>query len=169
MAVGCVGIGTCVSLIVFFVVGAPFGFINDVGNAVLAVVAGALAVGLLRLTESRSTTLRIGASLAVVGVAVVVVGSVLVVSDVTGYFLAGLVSATGFALIGTWLVVACRSSTGWPVALSMGRSRLGVVSGAVMAIGLVNVPGILDGHRRHGVRRPGGSSPRGFAGWAPIC
>jgi len=146
LAAGCVGIGAWVSLIVFFVVGAPFGLINDVGNAALAVLAGVIAVGSLRSSENRSTTLRIATTLAILGMIVAVVGSVLVIFDITGYFLAGLVSAAGFALIGSWLVAVNRSRTGSPVQrLSPRQARLGIVAGAVMAIGFVNVPGILMG------------------------
>jgi len=145
LALGGVGIGACVSLIVFFVVGGPFGFINDVGNAALAVVAAALAVRWLRSTEIRSTTSLVATTLAVLGMAVAIVGSVLVIFDITGYFLAGLVSAVGFALIGSWLVAVNRARTGSPLMASPGRARLGVVAGAVMAIGFVNVPAIFMG------------------------
>ena len=47
--------------------------------------------------------------LAVAGAALTVVGSALVVSGTTGFFLAGLVSSLGFAGIGAWLVAANRS------------------------------------------------------------
>ena len=39
-----------ITLLVFFVVGGPFGTINDVANAALAVLAAALVLGCLRIT-----------------------------------------------------------------------------------------------------------------------
>jgi hypothetical protein len=84
--------------------------------------------------------------LAVVGTIVAVLGSVLVILGITGYFLAGLVSGTGFALIGLWLV-AVNHATAAVTALRLPTrlARLGVVAGAVMAFGFINVPGIVMG------------------------
>jgi hypothetical protein len=123
---------TLVCLIVFFAVGEPWGSLNDAGNALMALLCGAFAVSLYRATSVVAT------SLAVLGAAVGLLGSYLVMTDTTGYFLAGLVSAAGFALIGSWLVVLGRAG-GVPASL------LAQVVGGVMAIGLVNVPGILRG------------------------
>ena len=137
--VGWVGIVALVSLSVFFVVGGPFGFINDVSNAVLAALAGTLAVTWLRSAERPSFALRVATALAVVGVAAAVLGSTLIMFDITGYFLAGLVSASGFALVGTWLIAA-NLSAGKPPGIRASRPQtiLGVVAGSVMAAGFVN-------------------------------
>ncbi|HEX6875229.1 MAG TPA: hypothetical protein VF165_06180 [Nocardioidaceae bacterium] len=144
--VGWVGIVALVSLIVFFIVGGPFGFINDVSNAALAVLAGTLAVTWLRSAERPSPSLRVATALALLGVAAAGVGSTLIIYDITGYFLAGLVSASGFALVGTWLIAA-NLSAGKPPGVSSSRRQtiLGVVAGSVMAVGFVNVPGIVMG------------------------
>jgi hypothetical protein len=72
------------------------------------------------------------------------VGSYLILSDATGFFLAGLVSSVGFALIGVWLIAVNR----WAAADSPGPRRLrtaGLVAGAVMALGFINAPGIAMG------------------------
>ena len=140
--VGWVGIVALVSLIVFFIVGGPFSFINDVSNAALAVLAGTLAVTWLRSAERPSPSLRVATALALLGVAAAGVGSTLIIYDITGYFLAGLVSASGFALVGTWLIAA-NLSAGKPPGVSSSRRQtiLGVVAGSVMAVGFVNVPG----------------------------
>ena len=127
-----VAVASCISLIIFFVVGGPFGSINDVGNGTLAVLCGVLAFALNTPRRTAATTV------AVAGAATSVLGSFLVISDTTGYLLAGLVSAFGFALIGLWLVHLSRSE-----ALPTARSAF--TAGAVMAIGIVNVPGILQG------------------------
>lgn len=144
--VGWVGILALVSLIVFFIVSGPFGFINDVSNAALAALAGTLAVTWLRFAERPSPSLRVTTALALVGVAAAVVGSTLIIFDITGYFLAGLVSATGFALVGIWLIAANLSAEKPPgISPSRPQTILGAVAGSVMAVGLVNVPGIAMG------------------------
>lgn len=113
-----------VFLAVFFAAGEPFGTINDVLNALIGVLSAVLA----QVWPARP----LGRVVALAGGIVMVAGSVLVIFEVTGYFLAGLVSAAGAALIGAWVVMA-----------STGTSRLGVVAGAVMLTGLLAVPGIL--------------------------
>jgi hypothetical protein len=130
-SVAIVGYTTLGSLVIFFVVGGPFGTLNDVGNALLAVLAAALA-----LTWG-SPVPRAATSSAVVGAAIAVVGSALVISRTTGFFLAGLVSGVGFALIGAWLLVASRSLP------PGGLRRLGTVAGASMLAGLVGVPAMV--------------------------
>jgi hypothetical protein len=56
-----------------------------------------------------------------------VVGSFLVMSDTTGYFFAGLVSAFGFGLIGVWLVVISRSG-------DLPAAPWALIAGAVMRV-----------------------------------
>ncbi|MFI5692334.1 hypothetical protein ACIA58_10885 [Kribbella sp. NPDC051586] len=135
MAHGIVGFTTCVCLIVFFAAGGPFGTINDFGNALFGVVSFALA-WLLRPAASWLSGVLV--SLAGLGAALTIVGTVLVVSNITGYYLAGLWSSSGFGLIGIWLVGISR-----PAAARMRRA--GLIAGAVMVLGLVGVPGIFRG------------------------
>jgi hypothetical protein len=127
-----VAVASCISLILFFVVGGPFGTINDLGNGTLAVLCGVLSFALYAPGRTAATTVG------VVGAATSVVGSFLVISDTTGYFLAGLVSAFGFALVGLWLIHLSRSE-------ALPTSRSAFTAGAVMALGIFNVPGILQG------------------------
>lgn len=127
-----VGLVSWVSFILFFIVGGPFGALTDVGNGLQALLCGALAL-LLRTKVPIPAVM-----LAVVGAATGLVGSYLVMTETTGYFLAGLVSALGFALIGVWLIVIARSG-------DVTAPRLAQVAGAVMALGLVNIPGVLWG------------------------
>lgn len=126
-AVGVIGLASCASLIAFFVVGGPFGLINDLGNAVLGVFCAALAIA--RPDGTRGP----GRAAAVLGAAVTVLGTLLVISGTTGFFLAGLVSAVGFALIGVWLLTTARGD------------RLAVIAGAVMLLGFIGSPGIAAG------------------------
>ena len=138
-----VGFATCLSLIVFYAGAAPFGQINDVGNAVLGVLTIPLA-RLLTATPSGASGVRAGGGssvaivVVVVGAAVTVVGTVLVMSEITGFYLAGLWSSFGFALIGVWLVAAH-----WHRSADLRRA--GLIAGVVMMLGLIGVPGILMG------------------------
>lgn len=140
VAVGVIAAGSAVSLGTYFLVRGPFGTINDIGNATAGVLGAALAWRLRRYVEGRTGDLAVGA--ATVGAAITVAGSVLVVSETTGYFLAGLVSSVGFAGIGAWLVTINRSNAQaaeWPRRL---RS-LGVLAGGLMSLGVVAGPGVV--------------------------
>ena len=142
---GAVALISVVSLAAFFAVGGPFGAINDWTIGVFGFLTGLLAVGLSRRDGTTRTPRGIvPIGFAVIGAAIVVVGSALVISDTTGFLLAGLVESLGFALIGVWLIVLNRSIAGatrWPRRLP----GLGIVAGLVMAIGFVVVPGIATG------------------------
>jgi hypothetical protein len=143
--VGAVALISAASLAAFFAMGGPFGAINDWTIGIIGLLTGLLAVGLGRregATRIPRGIVPIG--FAVIGAAIVVVGSALVISDKTGFLLAGLVESLGFALIGVWLIVLNRSIAGatrWPRRLS----GLGIVAGLVMAIGFVVIPGIAMG------------------------
>lgn len=139
LAIGVVAAGSAVCLATYFAVRGPFGTINDLGNATTGVLSGWLAWRLRGLLPGRAGDIAVGAAL--VGAALTVVGSALVVSGTTGFLFAGLVSSVGFAGIGAWLVVANRSAgavAAWPRRL---RS-VGLVSGGLMAVGIVAAPGI---------------------------
>ncbi|MFG1627412.1 hypothetical protein [Kribbella sp. NPDC049227] len=140
VAVGVVAAGSAVLLGTYFVVGGPFGAINDIGNAATGVLSACLAWKLRRHIAGRAGRLAVGAAL--IGAPITVAGSALVMSETTGFFLAGLVSSLGFAGIGAWLVTFNRSNPqagAWP----RGLRSLGVLAGALMALGVVAVPGIL--------------------------
>jgi hypothetical protein len=143
--VGAVALISVASLATFFAMGGPFGAINDWTIGVIGLLTGLLVVGLGR-REGAPTTPRgiVPIGFAVIGAAIVVVGSAFVISDTTGFLLAGLVESLGFALIGVWLIVLNRSMAGatrWPRRLP----GLGIVAGLVMAIGFVVIPGIAMG------------------------
>ncbi|MFI6828229.1 hypothetical protein ACIBG5_14090 [Kribbella sp. NPDC050241] len=140
VAVGVVAAGSAVLLGTYFVVGGPFGAINDIGNAATGVLSACLAWKLRRHVAGRTGGLAVGGAL--IGAPITVAGSALVVSDTTGFFLAGLVSSLGFAGIGAWLVTFNRSNPqagAWP----RGLRSLGVLAGALMTLGVVAAPGIL--------------------------
>ena len=143
LATGLVAAGSAVCLGTYLAVGGPFGTINDIGNAATGVLSGWLAWRLRRDVTGRVGEVAVGT--AMVGAAVTVVGSSLVVSGTTGFLFAGLVSSVGFAGIGAWLVVLNRSRAQvaeWPGALR----TVGVVAGALMAAGILTLPAIPAGY-----------------------
>lgn len=163
LAVGLVAAGSAVSLAAYYVVGGPLGTINDIGNAATGVLSAALAWRLRRDSSVRTGDFAVGAAL--VGAALTVVGSALVVFGATGFFLAGLVSSVGFAGIGAWLVALNWTGAGavaWPRQL---RS-LGVLAGALMTVGIVVVPGIAL--RLDDMQAAPGWIWIGFLGWLGI-
>jgi hypothetical protein len=144
---GVVGLLSWLSLIVFFIVGDPFGTLNDIGNGALGVLSAALAVTLRPAVTAPNPGVKVlASSTAVLGAAITVVGSVLILWDITGFYLAGLVSGMGFAFIGLWLVafnrwIADDVRQRCPRRLPM----VGILAGAIMAIGFINIPGVVWG------------------------
>ena len=139
LAIGVVAAGTPVCLGIYFAVGGPFGTINDIGNAATGILSAALAWRLRRNLSGHGGTLATGAAL--VGAALTMVGSALVISRTTGFMFAGLVSGLGLAGIGAWLIAANRAkdaTDGWP----RGLRRLGLLAGGLMTFGVVLAPGI---------------------------
>jgi hypothetical protein len=124
------------SLLAFFAVGGPFGAINDWTVGLVGVLTALLALG-LRRQANRGIALS-----AVAGGLIVVLGATLVVSDRTGFLLAGLVESVGFALVGVWLVAVNRGPAQAPQ-LGIRLRRLGIVAGIVMMFGLVGIPGVV--------------------------
>jgi hypothetical protein len=130
------------SLVAFFIIGGPFGFLNDLANAAIGVLSAMLAWRSLPAAAPISE--RLAATAAFVGAVIMIIGSVLIISDITGWYLAGLVSSLGAAFIGAWLVVSNRG-TPTPRSLPTGIRRLGTVAGIVMLLGVCGVPGLLTG------------------------
>ena len=136
---GIVGLGTCLCLILLYLGIDAFGAVNDVGNGVLGLLSAALA---WRCQQAGVTAGRAFVVIAALGAAITVIGSILVLTDATGFFLAGLVSSLGFAVIGIWLVaINRRPDDPWLRQLR----RAGLVAGIVMLLGFVSAPGIALG------------------------
>jgi hypothetical protein len=123
-----------VLLVVYYAVGGPFGTLNDLANALVGVLSAVLAVQTARPGVPAAAVVTAG-----VGGALMVVGSWLVITDRTGWVLAGLVGAVGTGAVGAWLltfnVIAGRTGM-----LARPLARLGTVSGAVSTLGLLAVP-----------------------------
>ena len=140
LATGAVAIGSVACLATYYVVGGPLGTINDIGNATTGVLSACLAWRLRGQIPGRagdSATLA-----ALVGGAITVVGSALVISHTTGFVLAGLVSSVGFAGIGAWVIAANRRA-GWAAGWPRRLRALGIAAGSLMALGVLTAPGIL--------------------------
>jgi heme/copper-type cytochrome/quinol oxidase subunit 4 len=150
-------------LIIMYLLGEPFGTLNDICNAVAALLSAAMALMLFPLHHARSPQLAVAALiLAVAGAVIAVVGSALVMSKTTGFVLAGLYLMVGNALIGLWLLSLNHGSP-WP----QGLITFGLITGAVMALGLAAIPGIFMGIDSL-TRSPWHTwvGQAGFIGWA---
>jgi hypothetical protein len=81
---------------------------------------------------------------AIIGAILVVVGSALVISGAKGWFLSGLYMAAGNALIGL-CVLGLNYSALRDNSLPHSLVIFGLISGALLALGLVAIPGIFRG------------------------
>jgi len=129
-------------LILMYAVSISFGAVNYVLNFVFGLSSAVLALMLYtkQRVESRWISL-IALALAVMGAIFSLVGSVLILYGFTDFFLAGLYSGFGNALLGLWLMAFCYSlqrSDAFPHRLIL----FGFVVGAVMALGLIGISGI---------------------------
>ena len=145
LALGLVLLFSVVTLALFFAIGGPFGTLNDwsIGASGVLALAFVLAIRASGLGRASVGGVVLPA-LAVLGAVLVVVGAWLVISDTTGFLLAGLVESFGFALFGFWLVGLSRSmasSDRWPRLLP----SLGFATGILLIIGLIVAPGIVIG------------------------
>jgi hypothetical protein len=147
--IGWVALGTGIAIIIavltlilMFTVGMFFGAVNDVFNGIFGISSAVLA---WMLTEHRAKSpwiSHIALALAIIGAIVSIIGSVLILSDFTGFLLAGLYSCLGNALIGLWLMAFCYSMQRSDP-LPHGLILFGFVVGAFTTLGLIGIPGIL--------------------------
>ncbi len=145
IAIGAVTLLGIVSIVLFFVAGGGFGTLNDMCNGVEAILSAVLAWALHPFYRAQSARLS-GLALiaACVGALVATIGSVLVIFDFTGWYLAGVYTMFGYALVGVWLFglnYATLRSFLWPRRLA----QLGLLAAACMALGFLAGPGIPGG------------------------
>ena len=136
---GIVGLITCLCLILLYLGADAAGAVNDVGNGVLGLLSAWLV---WRCHQAGLTAGLVFVGIAALGAVITVIGSILILTDATGFFLAGLVSSLGFAVIGIWLVAVNRRSE---EPLPRRLRTAGLVAGVVMLLGFVGAPGIPMG------------------------
>jgi hypothetical protein len=145
IAIGGVTLIGAVSLILFFTFSAFFGTLSDLCIALEAILSALLAWMLYPSHRAQAPRLsQFLLTAALVGALVAFIGSAFVIFDITGWYLAGLMNFFGYALVGLWLLglnyyFAQRRDTRWPRRFV----QFGLVSGAIMAIGLLTGPGIV--------------------------
>ena len=109
-----------------------------------AVLSAMLAWALFPLHRPRATRASvIGFGAAGIGAMLAVLGSILVISGVMGFVLADWYTATGYALIGVWLLLFCDAArrAEW---LPRGLTNFGLAAAASLLFGFLAVPGILS-------------------------
>lgn len=145
IATGVSAILAAIFLILLYTVNESFGEVNDGFNAVIGILSAVLAWMLYAEHHAKSPLMsQIALALAVAGAIFTIIGSTLIIFGFTGFVLAGLYSAMGNALIGLWLAAFCYSLRRGD-ALAHNLVIFGIVAGALMAIGLLGVPGIFAG------------------------
>jgi hypothetical protein len=140
LATAVVSLLAVLSLITFYAVGGAFGFLNDVANGLIGLLSLALAWLWVRNRRGGWSTLAI--AFASLGAIVMVLGSLLIIVDITGWYLAGLVSSVGSALLGIWLLIANRLHRSTPE-LPRGLIVLGMTTGIFMIIGWLALAGVI--------------------------
>jgi len=150
--IGWVAVATGVSgmlgltfIILFFTVGQPFGTLNDIFIGLTAILSMVLVWMLYPGYHAQFPLLsKIAFVIAMVGAILVLVGTALAISGAKGWFLSGLYMAAGNAMIGLWLLVLCTSAMRGN-SLPQNLVIFGLISGVILALGLVTIPGIFRG------------------------
>ncbi|MFC6237621.1 hypothetical protein [Longivirga aurantiaca] len=139
-----VGIVALAALVLMSVGLGFLGPVNDVLGAATGVLAMLLAFAARDLLPDGIVPRWLALTAAVLGAILIVIGSVLVLTGRTDWYLAGLWSALGWGVLGVWFLILALTilgSTSWPVWLRW----LGVIAGVLLVVGLAVLPGILSG------------------------
>ena len=143
IATGAVGLLGLAFIILLFTIGQPFGTFNDICNGLAAVLSAVLAGMLYPKLHAQSPLFsQMTLAIAIFGAILALAGSYLAISGVSGWYLAGLYTLTGYALIGLWLLglayLALQIHS-----LPQGLAIFGLITGLILALGLVAIPGIF--------------------------
>ena len=150
--IGRVALGTGIAgllglafIILFFTLGQPFGTLNDICIGLTGILSAVLIWMLFPRQFTQSPLLsQVALVIAMFGVLLILVGSALAISGVKGWFLSGHYMAAGNAMIGLWLL-----GLNYPalrdISLPHSLVIFGLISGAILALGLVTIPGIFRG------------------------
>jgi len=143
LALGATAVAAAVCLLLMFAGVPALGPVNDHLNALVGWLALALAV-LVRRREGAQWPADAAVATAAVGAVVLTLGSWLVVSGATGYYLAGLVSSLGLAATGPALLLT-RPALLAAGPVPAGTDRLVRLCGWCMAAGVLALPAALAG------------------------
>ena len=145
IAIGGVTLLGIASLILFFTIGGVFGLLNDMCNGLETMLSAVLAWALYPLCRARSARLA-GFTLiaAFIGALIATIGSALIIFDFTGWYLAGLYTMFGYALVGVWLF-GLNAAALWIFPWPRRLAQLGLLTAVCMVIGFLAGPGILSG------------------------
>lgn len=151
LALGVTSVAAVSALLLMFAGVTPLGKVNDVLNAALGGLALTLAVAAHRAARQdgrRTGPFELaglaGLASAAAGAVVLTWGTWLVVTDTTGWVLAGLVSTVGLTGVGGWLLLALRPG-GHAEVFGVGAGTLGRVTGLAMVLGVLALPSALRG------------------------
>jgi hypothetical protein len=145
IATGLVGLLGLAFIILLFTVGQPFGTINDVCIGMTAILSVVLVWMLYPRHHAQSPLLsQVALVIVIFGAILVTIGSVLAISGIKGWFLSGLYMAAGNAMIGLWLLALGYSAL-QDNSLPQSLVIFGLISGLILALGLVTIPGIFRG------------------------
>jgi hypothetical protein len=145
ISTGIVGLLGLAFIILFFTVGQPFGTLNDICIGLTAILSVVLVWMLYPKYHVQFPLFsQVALVVAMFGAVLVLVGTALAISGVKGWFLSGLYMAAGNAMIGLWLLglnyAALRDNS-----LTHCLVIFGLISGVILALGLVTIPGIFRG------------------------
>jgi hypothetical protein len=134
-------VGGIVTLAVFFAVGEPWGTINDGITIALAGATLPIAIGLAR-RNPRAVPIMLGAGLDLVGVAITVVFTSLLISRRMTFEGSLPFVLLGQGLIGAWMILA--SAGAWSAPASRRVAAFGIAGGAglVLTVGGFAMGGI---------------------------
>lgn len=145
IATGITGLLGLAFITLFFTIGQPFGTLNDICIGLTAILSVVLVWMLYTGHHAQSPILsQVALVVGLLGALVVVVGSALSIFGITGWYLSGLYMAAGNAMIGLWLLALSYSSL-QAIRFPHGLVIFGLISGVILALGLVTIPGIVRG------------------------
>lgn len=145
IATGITGLLGLASIMLFFAIGQPFGTFNDICNGLGAVLSVVLVWVFYSKLHARLPLLsQVILAITVLGAILAVTGSYLAISGARGWYMAGLYTATGYALIGLWLLGLTYGGL-QDHSLPRGLAIFGLITGVILLFGLVAIPGIFRG------------------------
>ena len=143
IAAGASGLGALVCAVLSVAFGRTFSRLYAIFVGLAAVLTAGIAMLLFpqhRLIEEQLALVAF--ALALVGAFIAALGAVAAATSAVSWFLAQLYVASGYALIGLWLIIITISG-GDALSLPHRVVSMGWFAGVVMALGLAALPGVL--------------------------